>query len=292
MYMPYISNPHIPEVRRQAVMKVYNGWSIRQTARHFGVQPSTISRWVEKMPHPGNRIIPTQSSRPHHHPREINEAIVFRILEIRHERNQCAEIVHHRLSQEGIVISLSSVKRILQRNQISKFSKWKKWHSYTPRPLIETAGSLVQIDTIRDGIPADHLCSYSVIDVFSRFAYAEPTQYARAGISAQILCRAQQIAPFRFQTIQSDHGSEFSRYFTKKCSELSIHHRHSRIRTPTDNAYVERFNRTIQEECFARIPRRFSVYQKEIPEYIHYYNYERPHMSLGMKTPMEMLRSY
>jgi len=37
------------------------------------------------------------------------------------------------------------------------------------------------------------------------------------------------------------------------------------------------------------LPRVRMGFQKNIPEYIHYYNYERPHMALEMKTPMEVL---
>ncbi|NMB47877.1 transposase, partial [Candidatus Kuenenbacteria bacterium] len=41
-----------------------------------------------------------------------------------------------------------------------------------------------------------------------------------------------------------------------------------------------------------RTTRSLRVWQKEIPEFIHYYNTERPHMGIGMKTPMEVVRSY
>jgi putative transposase len=58
---------------------------------------------------------------------------------------------------------------------------------------------------------------------------------------------------------------------------------------PSDNGHLERFNRTIQEECLSHVPRNLKSYQKEIPEYLHYYNYERPHMALDMKTPIKIL---
>lgn len=63
---------------------------------------------------------------------------------------------------------------------------------------------------------------------------------------------ARKIAPFPFNTLQSDHGPEFSRWFTK----------------------------------------RILVWKKEIPEYLRYYNSERPHMGLGMKTPIELLKTF
>lgn len=99
-------------------------------------------------------------------------------------------------------------------------------------------------------------------------------------------------APFAVRTLQSDHGPEFSKWFTKQCTANHIAHRHSRVRRPTDNGHLERFNRTIQEECLQRVSRSLRSWQKEIPEYLRWYNTERPHMGLDMKTPFEVVRSY
>jgi transposase InsO family protein len=71
-----------------------------------------------------------------------------------------------------------------------------------------------------------------------------------------------------------------------------IEHRHTRIRRPTDNGHLERFNRTIQEKCLAFVPRNLKAYQKAIPEFLDYYNTKRPHMGLNMQTPLEVLRKY
>ncbi len=290
--MPYTSNPHIPEVRRQAVMHVRSGWSMRMTARHFGVQPSTISRWVKRMPSHGRSVIQTLSSRPLGHPRALPPDVVRAIISYRERYHRCADVIHWHLKNDGYHLSLSSVKRTLRRNHLTYPSLWKKWYHSTPRPVPQSPGKLIEIDTIMDGPVHGRIYIYTLLDVCSRWAYAAPSLHARAGISVQMLRSAQTASPFRFETIQSDHGSEFSRYFTKGCDTLHMIHRHSRVRTPTDNAHLERFNRTIQHECLSHVPRRLSIYTKEIYDYIHYYNYERPHMSLGMKTPMEVLRSY
>ncbi|MBI4160446.1 MAG: DDE-type integrase/transposase/recombinase, partial [Candidatus Yanofskybacteria bacterium] len=38
-----------------------------------------------------------------------------------------------------------------------------------------------------------------------------------------------------------DHGSEFSKWFTKVVEYSGVSHRHTRVRTPTDNGHIERF---------------------------------------------------
>lgn len=293
MYMPYNTNPHMSRVRRDAVRLVcYRGWSMRQVARHVGVEPSTISRWVKLDPTGGWKLIPTKSSRPHSHPHAISQNIINRIVEIRSERNQCAEVVHHRLSQEGVEVSLSSVKRTLRRLGIRKFSKWKKWHIYQPRPIAEKPGLLVEIDTVWDGKPKDRLYVYTLLDVCSRWSYAWASEKIDTWKSVRFLECARRAAPFEIQTLQSDHGSEFSKRFSVRMEHRGIAHRHSRIRQPNDNAHLERFNRTLQDECLRHIPRSLRSYRKEIPEYLEYYNSKRPHMGLSMKTPLEVLRSY
>jgi transposase InsO family protein len=291
MGMPYTTNQYIPRLRMKAAQLVIrDGWSTREVARYTGYNQSSIVRWVEHARNSNQLVIPTQSSRPHHHPRELTPEIVSAILLYREERNQCAEILHWRLSKEGYIISLSSVKRVLKRFGCNRYSRWKKWHQYPPRPLAEKPGILVEIDTIHDGPHEDRLYVYTMLDVCSRFAHAVPSERISTHRSLRFVRNA--VLPFSVQTLQSDHGPEFSKWFTKMVAVDGIAHRHSRVRKPNDNAHLERFNRTIQEECLSRVPRGLKSWQKEIPEYLRYYNGERPHMGLQFKTPTEVMQSY
>lgn len=294
MYMAYTTNPHLPQVRAQAVELVkYRGWSIRKAARYFGYSHCTLRLWLKRAleygPY-GRLIIPTRSSRPHNHPRSLPPELVSRILAYRRERNQCAEILYHRLLKDGCLVSLSSVKRVLRRYHCSRYSRWKKWHQYPPRPLPEKPGVLVEIDTIHDGPHEDRLYVYTMLDVCSRYAHALPVERINTHRSLRFVRTAP--LPFPVTNLQSDHGSEFSKWFTKMIGASGIAHRHSRIRRPNDNAHLERFNRTLQDECLSRISRSLKAYRKEIPEYLRYYNTERPHMGLDFKTPMEVVTSY
>jgi len=133
---------------------------------------------------------------------------------------------------------------------------------------------------------------FTIIDVHSRWAYAKASDRLSAHLALQTFKNAKQIIPFNISCIQSDHGPEFTQHFTTYIQASGIHHRHIRVRKPNDNAHIERFNRTIQEELSPEI----SKYKNNIPwmnrsinEYLQYYNYERLHSGIGHKTPSEII---
>ncbi|MEX2007997.1 MAG: DDE-type integrase/transposase/recombinase [Candidatus Spechtbacterales bacterium] len=125
-------------------------------------------------------------------------------------------------------MSLSSVKRVLKRAGCSKYSRWKKWHQYPSKPLVQRPGALVELDAMLDGPPGDdRLSAYALIDVYSRWAYASAVRRVNSRASAEVVARAQADAPFGFATLQTDHGSEFSKWFTTQCTARGITHRHT-----------------------------------------------------------------
>jgi len=290
--MSYTVNPSLPKLRAKAAEMVRSGMKIREVARHFNYQPSTILRWCRKAPKVGRAlVIPTLSSRPHHHPKELTRDIVKEIRTIRLRHHRCAEVVHQELLKQGIKVSLSTVKRTLDRQGLTKKkSPWKKWHFSLPRPYAEKPGDLVQMDTVHIMDPyGKRFYVYTLIDLASRWAWATVSRKITAGRTVAFLRDAQHHASFPFTMVQSDHGPEFSSWFT---AHIPAEHRHSRVRKPNDNAHIERFNRTVQEEGFREIAKTPEAYQKALRVFLPYYNQERLHMALKFKTPSEVLRSY
>lgn len=294
MYMPYSKNPHLPKVRMQAVNCVMSGWSIRKTARHFGVFPSTISRWMKRDQNHGLRPIPTRSSRPQSHPAQLDEKIVEKIVSVRKAHDRCVVVVHQELENLGIQVSLSSVQRTLDlKGLLRKRSPWKRWHFTIPRPNPENAGDLVQMDTIHVCVSKNlTLYIYTLIDVYPRWAHAKVVMRINTRQSLRFAKEAQRLAPFAFKTIQTDHGSEFSTWFSENLGVLGIAHRHSRVRQPNDNAHIERFNRTLQEECLDLVRKDLFIFKKAMRAYLEYYNGRRLHMGINLRFPLQVLRRY
>ena len=102
----------------------------------------------------------------------------------------------------------------------------------------------------------------------------------------------------RFQEILSDNGSEFGQKtskskqkhpFERLLMEMGIKHRYIKPYRPQTNGKVERFWKTIEEDVLQGT--WFESYehlQKELTEYLYYYNHERPHMGIDGKTPAQI----
>src|SRR3989338_2342137 len=112
----YTTNPNMPKLRMEAVRLVkYRGWSTRKVARYTGFNQSAIVKWCKKDPTGGWRRIPTKSSRPNHHPKQLKKNIVDKILEIRTATKRTSEVVHRELLNQGMAVSLNSVRRTIDR---------------------------------------------------------------------------------------------------------------------------------------------------------------------------------
>jgi len=285
----------MPKVRMNAVKMVRSGKGVRQTARYFGVSPGTITKWCRKAPSDNRCVIPTLSSRPHHSPNRIPDDIKWAIINERIKIKRCGSVIHRSLENKGIKVSLSTVNKTLKRSGLIKErSKWKRWHRTIDRPLPEHPGDLVQIDTIHlvPDIFKQNLTRiyiYTLIDVNSRWAYAEAYEKANTHISLYFLKKAQILALFKFNCIQTDHGPEFGTYFTENSK---IKHRHIRVRKPNDNAHLERFNRTIQEECLKYPTDNIKLINKWLKQYLKHYNNQRLHMGINYLTPMQKLNNH
>src|SRR3990167_62052 len=136
MKMAYTTNPNMAKVRRDAVNLVkYRHWSMRKVALRFGVEPSTISRWCRRPFATGWHELPTRSSRPKTSPNALKREIVEAIITKRIGRRRCGQHIYHELKKEGVVVSLPSVQRTLDRcHLLKKRSPWKRPHDYTEKP--------------------------------------------------------------------------------------------------------------------------------------------------------------
>jgi transposase InsO family protein len=283
----YTTDPRQPRVRRDAALFA-NTHGVRTAARRYGVSPGTISKWRKCAEKIGLHPIPTRSSRPKHCPHALNRNLVTAIINKRLVLNRSAEVVHKALEEDGVTVSLMSVKRTLDRERLTrKRSPWKRYHAPSPRPAADTPGALVQADTVHLAIQGKTvLYVFTAIDLYSRWAYARTYTRANCRTATAFIKQAQVAAPFLFQCVQTDNGSEFSTHFTER---IQIRHRHTRVRQSNDNAHIERFNRTLREECLDALPINLRVINAALPGYLKHYVETRHHFGINLQKPIQLL---
>lgn len=324
--MAYSTNPNLPKARAIAMqLLVRQHLPLQTVANRCGVHRSTIWRWKRKWdtlnvnvqltndnrprraqaaPSSLFRLtactwrIPTSTSRPHTSPTAVNKELVALVLSVRKQLKRCAEVVwHHLTTALGVSVSLSSVRRILWRSGVARGRKNRVRRDNPRRPVVTKPGELVQTDTIHHVDPKSgkRLYYYTVIDLYTRMTHVTLGPRLGAGLAARAVLDAQTAWGFPIAMVQADNGPEYSRFFEQTMQRAGITTRHSRLHRPNDNAFIERFNRTVQTECIGyywnrSVPLPFQ--QAKLTAYLEYYNTKRVHLGIQMQTPAGMLQRF
>ena len=328
--MVYSTNPNLPKARATALrLLVEDELPVGVVARKRGIHRTTLWRWKQKWHALNKHIqltndnrpsrpvggsfrsyalkwsIPTASSRPHVSPTAIPSALVEHVLRLRAGLQRCAEVIwHHLRVHDGICISLSSVRRILRRHHCFDGARKKRVRPDNPRrPRVTRPGELVEIDTIHhvDPFTGKRMYVYTVIDLYTRMTYARVFPRILPGLAAKTVLEAKEYwstltgIPFTISMVQADNGPEFGRYFEQQMNKAGVATRHSRLGRPNDNAHIERFNRTIQDECIGyywRTSVPLARQRDTLSRYLDYYNKDRVHLGIQYRTPSGMLQRF
>ena len=109
--------------------------------------------------------------------------------------------------------------------------------------------------------------------------------------------------PYRVEAVMTDNDLVFTMRFAfyrgrqtrfqQACRSLGIQHRLIRPHTPASNGKVERFIKTIDDECYAvHRPRSSKTRRRVLEHFLWHYNHERRHLSLGGLTPVQRREAY
>jgi transposase InsO family protein len=174
--------------------------------------------------------------------------------------------------------------RSIKRQKITKLVKEKKvnflWH-------VDTV-----ILTLSDG---GYRYLITAIDEVSKLAYARLYSTHTSRNARDFLERLVYVTDQKIINLHTDNGSEFQKEFEEACKQLAIPQWYSRPHTPKDNAVLERFNRTIQEEFVTMTeqdPLFIPDFNDALAEWLIEYNYHRPHQTLDYKSPLVYLDDY
>jgi putative transposase len=196
----------------------------------------------------------------------------------------------------------------VNRKRIYRILKAKRWlvhqRAVTARPRVKASASrttksdrrwamdMTHVDCGRDGWA--HLVG--VIDCPDRellgweFALRGRAKGAERAIEEACIARFGTLRPDgATPVVRSDNGLIFqSRRFRAACRDYRLTQEFITPYTPEQNGMIERFFRSLTEECVLQHSfRNFTEARAAIRQWIEWYNVGRPHQSLGYKSPRE-----
>jgi putative transposase len=196
----------------------------------------------------------------------------------------------------------------VNRKRIYRILKGKRWMVHqrpsTPRPRVQGSVSRTAQSNRRWAMDMTHVACgmdgwahlVAVIDCHFRelidwkFALRGRAKEAERAIEEACIRRFGTLRPTgRAPVIRSDNGLIFqSRRFRAACRDYRLSQEFITPYTPEQNGIIERFFRSLKEECawqfnFGSFPES----KKAIAQWIEWYNSGRPHQSLSYKSPKE-----
>ena len=185
--------------------------SIAQVARRYGKHRTTIWRWKKKW-QAQQTVLLENTGRPN---RPLGKTFRWNSVKWDIKTRSSAPHTHP--------------------NALDEKTKKRKYRWNEKRPLPTAPGELVQIDTVHYVNPLDRSKIYidTVIDLYSRMAYAEASARLAQKDAAATIFEAQAYTGIPFRMVQSDNGAEFQRYFQDRLHHSSIKTRHTRSPPPS-----------------------------------------------------------
>jgi len=290
-------------VRRVRVQR----WPVAQAAAAAGLSRRSAFKWLRRYREQGEAGLVDRSSRPHRMPQATPAEWQQVMLELRQARMTGARIAAQLRRPR------STVARILQRAGLARLRSPQPTEPVR-RYQREHPGELLHLDVKKLGrigglighrITGDwrRRCKgagweyvHVAIDDASRLAYVEVLRDEKAPTSAGFLRRAFawfQRLGVRVQRIMTDNGSAYvSRRFAASCAALQLRHLRTRPYRPCTNGKAERFIQTLLREWAYAMPyRNSSLRIRALRSWLRYYNRERPHGSLGARSPLSRLEA-
>lgn len=271
-----------------------SGWPIHRTLNVLAIARSTYQRWRRSEPLGSTMPAPPRSAPGNLYellPSERQAIIDYALThpEVRHR-----ELAWKMLDDGVCAVSQSSVYRVLREAKL--VCRWKpktkaKGTGREARPTQPDEQWQTDIKYVQGKAGNYYLLSF--MDVYSRYIVHHRLLRQMDGrtVSTEAAAALETLDGDAKPAIQSDHGSGFiSREFAETLSTFGVTHKKIRPHTPTDNAEIERYHRTLDEKLGDVEGEDFATSTDGIGRIIDHYNHVRLHSSLGFLRPIDFYR--
>ena len=288
---------HDPVFRAKLMAMHQQGVTFSALSAEFGIAREVLSRWWGRYEADDLAGLQPHSRRPHTSPTHITVRVERQILGLRRRHLSAARIAHATRVGHG------TVQRLLANHGVNQLprpprAKAKRYEKQRP-------GELVHIDfkylpALRN---ARHDFEFAAVDDFSREAVVWITTESTSAAATTFLEHVAATLPYPIEAVLTDNAFAFTMRhaqhaerrtrFQQACGALGIAHHLLRPYAPQSNGKVERFFRTINDECLHVRPLfTFAARDRAVEDFVWYYNHERPHFSLAGMTPVGRRQLY
>jgi transposase InsO family protein len=304
---------------RSEILEFCKKHGVGATVDAYGVSRRTLFRWKRVFRERSGSLeslIPSSRS-PHTKRKMMTYPKVIEF--IRSEREKVPHLGKEKikplldeycLKEHLPTISISTIGKVIKRHHmvIKKarvyHSAQSKWNERTVRyktkvkrsPKVDEAG-YIEVDTILTFIHGIKLYVFNAVDIKLKFQFSYGYSTLTSRNSRDFFKRLELVYPLQgiIHTVQTDNGLEYLGDFRNYLEEKGLRHLFIYPRCPKINGFVERANRTLQEEFIEQyIHTRwngFVYFNRDLMEYLVWYNTKRVHKSLNNKTPIDYLLS-
>lgn len=253
-----------------------------------GISRPTLRKWWRRYQERGLAGLQEKSRRPKTSPnRKIFPEHVQLIAELRKRKLGHRRIQNELARLHNLSFSTATIHKTLERLNRPLLNHKRAFRKVVTRYSRPIPGDRVQMDVCKI---APGLYQYTAIDDCTRYKVLRLYSRRTASNTLDFLDAVIEEMPFAFQRIQTDRGREFFAIkFQERLLEWRIKFRPIKPRSPHLNGKVERSQRTDLDEFYATVDLKDPMLVDQLSEWQHYYNWDRPHSSLGGKTPIERL---
>jgi transposase InsO family protein len=278
----------------------------KEAAQAVGVSTPTAYKWLRRYREEGLSGLQDRTSRPPSCPHATSPVQRQRIIKLRRQRRTYQQIAQ----LEGV--SMSTIARIVARAGLNRLAALEPVRPAN-RYLHDHPGDLLHLDIKKLGrfnrpghrVTGDRQQGTSrgagweyvhvAIDDHSRVGHGtiQPDEQVRSAWRALVAAvRYYRSLGVTIRRALTDNGSCYrSRVFARACRRLGIRHQRTRPYSPRTNGKAERFIQTALKEWAYAVSYDSSDQRGAVlNEWLHEYNWHRPHASLNYQPPMSTLK--